>query len=413
MGLATTLSVKAFRFKANGCSRRPTMTPCLSPQELSDLIYRVFQPRETERSIAFLVDLPDNIVADSPAWAERRRMTATWAEGLHALEHFPLRVHLVLYRNAHTTNGDLPKTAWFVSPDIGPEGLPPNAESLDANRSIEFTEIFESIPLLVAATEFSATAPLKIAARKYPFRAATMPGFTAAMIPALRLDYAEINRRVMRLKELLDDAVSATCQFLVDGNVEQSLVLDLRYRKAHASGGVFPDPGVAGNLPSGESYIVPYEGEIPADPSRSEGRLPVELDGEIVTYVIAKNKAVSVVNPDGSSVARNESLRLAREPAYGNIAELGLGVLDAFGVEPTGEILLDEKLGLHIAFGRSDHFGGVVGPADFSSPDAVVHIDRVYVPRIQPRVAVKRVELLCSNGARFPLMIDGQYVIEF
>jgi phosphoribosylaminoimidazole-succinocarboxamide synthase len=33
-----------------------------------------------------------------------------------------------------------------------------------------------------------------------------------------------------------------------------------------------------------------------------------------------------------------------------------------------------EKLGLHIAFGRSDHFGGQVGAAKFSKPEEVVHV---------------------------------------
>ena len=83
-----------------------------------------------------------------------------------------------------------------------------------------------------------------------------------------------------------------------------------------------------------------------------------------------------------------------REPAYANLAELGLGVLGDFGLEPCGEILLDEKLGLHIAFGRSDHFGGTVGPDDFSGPDAVIHLDRVYIQETQPRVNVKEVRLL-------------------
>ncbi|NCQ36008.1 hypothetical protein GW813_13240, partial [bacterium] len=41
------------------------------------------------------------------------------------------------------------------------------------------------------------------------FRAATMPGFLPSMVPALRLDYGEINRRVSLLKKLLDTAESA------------------------------------------------------------------------------------------------------------------------------------------------------------------------------------------------------------
>ena len=107
-------------------------------------------------------------------------------------------------------------------------------------------------------------------------------------------------------------------------------------------------------------------------------------------------------------VAAREAELLRREPAYGNLAELGLGVLAGFGVEPLGEILIDEKLGLHIAFGRSDHFGGRVGAADFSRPEAVVHLDRVYLPATQPRVRVPRVDLTIDGTAR-ALMRDGVY----
>ncbi|HPB95015.1 MAG TPA: hypothetical protein PKW66_03825, partial [Polyangiaceae bacterium] len=391
----------------------PTVTESLLPEELSTLIHKVFKPRATERSIAFLIDLPDAVVADSEPWAQRRRMVAQWVAGLHKLESFPLEVHCVLYRNAHSNNGDLPEKAWYVSPDLEVDALAPNAESLANHPAVSFEQIFRSHPLLVAPTEFSATAPLKIAARTFPFRAATMPGFSPSMIPALRLDYEEINRRVLLLKSLLDEAVSATCRFLVDQSTERLLRLDLRHRTAHASGGVFPDPGVAGNLPSGESYIVPYEGERKADPSQSEGLLPVELDGDIVTYRISHNRAVEVIDAEQSEQGRREAKRIAEEPAYANIAELGLGVLDAFGVEPSGEILLDEKLGLHIAFGRSDHFGGIVGPKQFSGPDAVVHIDRVYIPRIQPRVKVLEVQLIRENMPPLRIMKDGAYTIDF
>jgi len=389
------------------------VTESLRPEELSALIQRVFQPRPTERSLAFLVDLPDSIVPDNAAWKQRREMVADWAEGLHARAEAGLDIHLVVYRNAHTNNGDLPPVAWVLDPAAGRSGLPASAEELADRTSVPFETILDQHPLLIAPTQFSATAPLKLSAKKHQFRAATMPGFSESMIPALRLDYAEINRRVQLLKGLLDDATSATCRFLVDGKTERELVLDLRHRLAHASGGVFPDIGVAGNLPSGETYIVPYEGEVPGDSSRSCGLLPVELDGDIVTYQIEGNKAVAVLNPGDSKVAESESRRIVQEPAYANLAELGLGVLDAFGVEPTGEILLDEKLGLHIAFGRSDHFGGQVGPSSFSSPDAVVHIDRVYVPRIQPRVRAVSVELTTSAGAAVPILQDGRYVVDF
>ena len=112
-------------------------------------------------------------------------------------------------------------------------------------------------------------------------------------------------------------------------------------------------------------------------------------------------------------LSRTEAEKLEKEPAYGNIAELGLGVLAAFGVKPVGKVLLDEKLGLHIAFGRSEHFVGQVGPEAFSSPDAVIHIDRVYVPETQPDVCVLRLDMHMDDGTVLPLMRDGQYVVDF
>jgi len=65
------------------------------------------------------------------------------------------------------------------------------------------------------------------------------------------------------------------------------------------------------------------------------------------------------------------------------MAELGFGVLKDFGILPVGKILQDEKLGFHIAFGRSEHFGGIIGPDDFSSPEEVIHLDRIYISATQ------------------------------
>jgi leucyl aminopeptidase (aminopeptidase T) len=309
---------------------------------------------------------------------------------------------LALYRNAHTNNGDLPESCWIHTG--GP--LPENADALDPARAIPFARLFADNPLLLCPTQFSATAPLKLLSRKYPIRAATMGGFCAGMIPALRIDYTEVNRRVNYLKDQLDRATGADFVFARPGG-ESHLHLDLRFRKAHASGGLLPAPG-AGNLPSGEAYIVPFEGET--EPSRSAGVLPVQFGEEIVLYRIENNRAVEVLTQ--GAVSAREAEKLRGEPAYGNIAELGLGVLAAFGVKPVGKVLLDEKLGAHIAFGRSDHFGGQVGPKDFSSADAVIHIDRVYVPGVQPDVSVKRLDLIMENGG-LPLMRDGGYVVDF
>jgi hypothetical protein len=86
-------------------------------------------------------------------------------------------------------------------------------------------------------------------------------------------------------------------------------------------------------------------------------------------------------------------------------------VLGEFGIQACGATLLDEKLGLHVAFGRSDHFGGVTSPASFKDPKRVIHIDWVYVPSVQPLVAASSVRLLYPGGRDEVVLRDGRYAI--
>lgn len=378
----------------------------LTGDDLARLLERVFAPRPEDRRLLVITDLPDDARPDRPAWAVRRRLAAGWALELASLEaKTGLEVELMLYRNARANNAELPDRAWRHDPSLP---LPATADDLEPAASVDFGERLEAADIVLAPTELSTTAPLKLAARRTGLRAATMPGFSPAMVPALRLDYREVDRRVRALKRLLDRANGARFRFRVDGDRECQFFLDLRWRTAHASSGLLTEPGTAGNLPSGEAYIVPYEGERDGDSSRTEGNLPVELDGEVVVYRIERNRALTASGEGAVGLA--EARRLADEPAYGNIAELGLGVLGAFGVSPIGVILLDEKLGPHIAFGRSDHFGGQVGPAQFRTPEDVVHIDRVYLPETQPRVRIESIDLEMPSGAPAPLWRDGDYV---
>ena len=382
------------------------MSDNLSPRELISLIRSAFQPGPDDRRLAVMIDLPDVVVPDNEDWAQRRDIAAGWVRGLapRVAELGLEGASLVLYRNAHTNNGDLPDHGWYHPADAP---LPATAELVRA-EPVPLDEILASHSIVLLPTEFSATAPMKVAAPRLGFRAATMPGFNPGMLPALRLDYTVIGQRVERLQDLLNQATACHIAFLVDGEQRFELLLDLRHRDAHASGGMFPRNGIAGNLPSGEAYIVPYEGELEGQPSRSAGIMPVQLDDEVVLYEIVENRAVRVLS-DGP-VSEAEAAHLVAEPAYGNLSELGLGVLGDMGIEPIGEVLLDEKLGVHIAFGRSEHFGGQVGPGDFSSPDQVIHIDRVYVPLIQPRVIVAKAVLAMADGGELLLAEDGVIV---
>ncbi len=384
------------------------MSQSLSLPEVEALIRRIFAPGPEDRIIGVLTDLPDSRLPDSREWSDRREIAAEWTRQLASLQdRLGMETRFYLYPNVHSNNADLPQFAWRHT---GPD-LPCSASQLAAQDRVPFEEVFAACRIILAPVELSATAPLRIAARRHGFRAASMPGFSRRMMASLKLDYEEIDRRCRLLKELLDQAQEARIRFQVEGIGTRRLSLDLRHRLGHVSGGLLRQPGTAANLPSGESFIVPYEGEIEGDPSRSQGSLPVQFGDEVVLYRIEANRAVEV---EGSGqAARREARKIASEPAYANLAELGLGVLGAMGIQPSGYLLLDEKLGLHIAFGRSDHFGGQVGPGDFSSADSVEHIDRIYLPELQSKVRVSSARVIDSKSESVTLIRDDRFVYEF
>ncbi len=370
----------------------------LDAEQLNKLFSDVFPPLQAEEKMVILVDIPNNSGDDHTDWRQRRRLAYDWSQKLTSHP-----VVLAAYAAVDANNADLPAEMVLLS------GQPPDtADRLSESGRVLATEkLFTENQLFIALTQFSATAPLKIAAARHAFRAATMPGFSADMIPALKLDYQKISHRVTVLKNLLDEASGVQVLFQVKDE-EHGMFFDLDHRTAHASSGRFPKQGMAGNLPSGEAYIVPYEGEK-GPHSRTRGVLPVQFEDIVVLYEIRNNRAVFVHSK--GKISTRELALLLGEPAYGNMAELGFGVLAGFGITPIGQVLLDEKLGFHVAFGRSNHFGGIVGPENFSSPQAVVHIDRIYIPQVQPKVLVKSVSCEFSGRPPMEIMQNGSYCL--
>ncbi len=379
----------------------------LTDNELHTLITSVFNPQESDKSIALITDVPNDRRPDHHNWLERRGIVYEWYHQLSAIrENLKFdRIELYLYENVESNNAELPGIFYkihTVEEPVTANMLASLGEEISREKLLRETNI------ILAPTEYSATAPLKMLGKKFPFRAATMPGFSRAMIPALGLDYGKVHERVMTLKKRLDDAVSATVQFEADGNTYEVL-FDLRHRKAHASSGLIREKGTAGNLPSGETYIVPYEGENENNPSKTVGTLPVRFGEELLLFHIQENRTVSIEGAGDAAKERQAFLR--DEPAYGNIAELGLGILDSFGISAVGSVLLDEKLGLHVAFGRSEHFGGITGPSSFNNPKNVIHMDYVYVPSLQPDIDVKFARLHYATGNEETIMENNKYVV--
>ncbi len=353
-----------------------------------------------QNRLAILVDIPDQ-TPDNEKWQKRRELAFEWFSELKKKNHDFCSIEFIVYKDVGTNNGELPDLFYFAE-----EKLPFNQFELENFPAISREELFASRNLFIAPTEFSTTAPLKNLAKKYLFRAATMPGFSMDMLPACEIDYQKVYERTTLLKEKLDAAQNALIDFQVDNRDNYQLLIDLRFRSAHLSAGVFDQPGMVGNFPSGETYIVPYEGEQ-KELSQTAGLLPVQLGREIIIYKIKENIAVEILG-EGPEFEKERQF-LSDEPFYGNIAELGLGVLADFGIKPINEILLDEKLGVHIAFGRSDHFGGAVGPSRFNNPARVIHLDRIFIEEIQPRVKIKKLTLIYETLSE-DIMLDGKYL---
>jgi hypothetical protein len=167
------------------------------------------------------------------------------------------------------------------------------------------------------------------------------------------------------------------------------------------------------NLPSGEAFIAPYEGEIDGDPSRTQGLIPVaeslEISDGYVIAVVQGNQIIDLLD-DGTTMASAAERRqfLEQDPALRNVAELGLGCNPSAVV--TGNVLEDEKaVGMHWALGRSDHIGGTVGPEDFTAPELVTHMDWIYP--VGGQLEAVNIMLEYADGSSEKIISDGRNLI--
>ena len=356
--------------------------------DLSKLIEDVFAPESGERVVVTL-DTPHPGVADTPEWRDRRAWAGEWRqafESLGARRGFTT-TELLTYEATGANNADLPAEA-----EMGGRAVPLEATLLECT-------------LAVFLTEFSATAPLDgLSHRKQDFRAASMPGVARRMQDsALAADYREVARRCKILEKALQGATALDVTF----QTGQRCHFDLRFRRPEADDGALPrfKPGDRViNLPSGETFIVPYEGEKVGVPSETAGVIPIREGTELVLFHISANR-ISTVSGSGPVSERYREF-FAVDRTRTNIAEVAFGCNDRAIV--TGNVLEDEKAGFHWAFGRSDHLGGVTGVADFASPRTVVHQDIVYAKGNPIQVGEAVVN---RPDGRVQVIANGAYVV--
>jgi hypothetical protein len=361
--------------------------------DLEKFLVDVFEPVAGERAVV-MVDLPTRSCPDNPAWEDRRRMAEEWRTGLEGL--------------GRRIGFEVLPLATFAATGSNGANLPPDAEM--GGRKVSMDSILDECSLVLAMTEYSATAPLLDVCKRRPgadvFRAASMPGIMKRMEQtSLAADYGEVARRCRILKEVFLTADRAEVEF----STGHRCLFDLRFRVCESDDGYLhrdkSDDLPVINLPSGETFQVPYEGEKPGIPSRTAGELPVGEGSETLVFRVEANRIVEVIG--AGPAAERRRAYLAEDPARGNIAELAFGCNERAVV--TGNVLEDEKAGFHWAFGRSDHLGGAVGVAAFRSPATVVHQDIVYAQG-NP-IGIARADLVAADGKRTTVIRDGAYVL--
>jgi len=311
-------------------------------KEFEKTIIDVFDPRKNEK-IGIIYDEPSFDKDDNILWQDRRKLAMEWVDIFDSMAEdvgFELELYSFNATGAHNA---------ILSNDV-----------LDNLRRFN---------VIIALTEWSITGSLVSLIKQNPnsVRCASLPGAERRMHESVYLtDYTLIKQYALSLKQLLDKAISAKVLF----STSDELYIDLRNRTGGADDGDCRTPGSMINFPSGEGFIAPYEGvgeEIQSfGKSRTQGVIPLLFKDEIIFGKVEENKFTKFSGSDTAVSFINSFFSLISSRR--NIAELGIGCNP--NAQVTGNIFEDEKAGVHVAYGMSNHLGGKI--------DSDVHIDMVF-----------------------------------
>lgn len=335
-------------------------------EEKIKLFNDVFAPKTGEK-ILILIDIPHDDIKDNKKWSDRREMAQDW------------------YNIFNKIGGEKGFSVdWKEFKATGFHNTPIPSEIMD---------LIKNSNLVIAMTEYSASSSLLLIRQtENPItRAASMPLVEKRMEEtAFKADYIKVQKYATTLRDMLDNAIGAQVNF----STGDSLYIDLRYRHAFLEAGDCTQPGQFINFPSGEACIAPYEAtseEVEKyGESKTKGILPVMYDNEIVKYEIENNKIENIIGT--GKKAEEMSAFFKENPTRRNIAELGIGCNPEAIV--TGNILEDEKVGLHIAYGSSKHLEGKV--------QSDMHLDIVYAKDCP--VEGTSLELINKDGSKIELI---------
>jgi leucyl aminopeptidase (aminopeptidase T) len=225
-----------------------------------------------------------------------------------------------------------------------------------------------------------------------------MPGANLEVLRLANVDFSQLIEECHNLEVALAHGRTLELLSRSDDSSEHRLQVDIGgwERLPVASDGIIAD-GVWGNVPSGETYIVPIE-ESAEGSVVINGSIPglvVEPGEQIVLYF--KKGRLSHIEPDDNRTAQflqENQIKRAEEKGdtnWCNLAEVGIGRNMAVD-KLTGNMLFDEKATgtAHIALGSNFYMGGMI--------DSAIHCDMVIVA---PTIVVDGKTILDEGKLRF------------
>ena len=217
-------------------------------------------------------------------------------------------------------------------------------------------QLMREVDVVLCPTSKSLThTDARRAASAQGVRVATLPGVTEEiMVRCMNADYNRIAARTAALC----DRLNRTSVVRVKAPAGTDIVMPITGRKAHASSGLFREDGQWGNLPTGEAYLAPLEGQSRGVVVVDGAMASVGMVRQPIRIVVAEGYATDITG--GDEARRLIELLKPHGRDARNVAEFGIGTNDKAIL--TGAIIEDEKVmgTIHIAFGDNKSMGGSV-----------------------------------------------------
>jgi hypothetical protein len=264
--------------------------------------------------------------------------------------------------------------------DLEDEAYAPDGRILSFER-----DIYPNYDILLCVSTNSATAPLTASAKVHGFRGATMHGLNEIILNSgLSVDYEEVSKRAERLRQGMSNADAIEIDFMIKGKLHQ-LRIELNGQDAQKSHGLCRTSPDIANLPAGEVYYVPTNGE---------GHFPMKLeDGSIALLTVKGARVVEAEFIEGNpETVKEYDARVKSDHATGFLGELGFGT-ELYPI--ADHDIQDEKAfgTFHVATGRNDHLGGDITTDKFKDKGNATHDDILFSPHKTPEIDAPTVRL--------------------